>query len=86
MFWHTPQSPLDHYRSKYNNCRTPAMKNPVAFLNKLKLESKRMWKLNIVGPVSEPNQYVNPLTVVEKPNNKLRVWLDPKYLNQATSC
>ena len=45
-----------------------------------------MWKLDIVEPVSEPTQYVNPLIIVEKPNNKLRIWLDPKYLNQAISC
>ena len=36
-----------------------------------------------VVPVSEPNKWENPLIIVEKPNGKLQICLDPKHLNQA---
>ena len=62
---------------------TPARKIPKALLDKLKLELQRMQRLDIIGPVNEPTEWVNPLIIVQKPNGKLRICLDPKHLNQA---
>ena len=42
-----------------------------------------MIKLDVIEPVSEPNEWVNPLVTVEKPNGKLRVCLDPMDQNKA---
>ena len=43
----------------------------------------RIIKLDVIEPVSEPTEWVNPLVTVEKPNVKLRVCLDPRDLNKA---
>ena len=42
-----------------------------------------MEKLDIIERVFEPTEMVNSLVVVQKPNGKLRVCLDPKDLNKA---
>ena len=42
-----------------------------------------MIKLDVIEPISEPAEWVNPLVTVEKPSRKLRVCLDPKDLNKA---
>ena len=62
---------------------TPAWKIPIALLDKLKLELEGMRRLDIIEPVNEPTEWVNPLIIVEKPNGKLRICLDSKHLNQA---
>ena len=61
----------------------PARKIPIDLLDKLKLELERMQRLDIIEPINEPTEWVNPLIIVEKPNGKLRIFLDPKHLNQA---
>ena len=38
---------------------------------------------DIIEPVQKPMDWVNELVVVEKPNGKLRVSLDPRPLNKA---
>ena len=45
-----------------------------------------MQRLDIVEPESDPTERVNPLMIVEKPNGKLRICLDPKHLNQVIKC
>ena len=62
---------------------TPTRKLPIALLDKLKLELERMQRLDIIEPVNEPTEWVNPLIIVEKPNGKPQICLDPKHLNQA---
>ena len=42
-----------------------------------------MVELCIIEPVEKPMDWVNGLVVVEKPNGKLRVCLDPRPLNNA---
>ena len=60
-----------------------ARRVPIALRDKLKSELDRMIKLDVIEPVSEPTEWVNPLVTVEKPNGKLRVCLDPRDLNKA---
>ena len=62
---------------------TPARKIPIALLDKLKLELERMRRLDTIEPVNESIEWVNPLIIVEKPNGKLRICLNPKHLDQA---
>lgn len=58
----------------------PPRRVPVALQDKLKTELERMVSLNIIQKVTEPNQWVCSLVVVEKPNGKQQVCLDPKDL------
>ena len=50
---------------------------------KLKAELNRMMRLNIIDKIDGPTDWVSNLVIVEKPNGKLRVCLDPRDLNQA---
>ena len=61
----------------------PPRKLPIALREKLREELRRMVKMGIIKPVHEPTDWVNSLVVVEKPNGKLRICLDPKDLNKA---
>ena len=61
----------------------PPRRVPIALHQKLKAELDRMENLNIIERVFEPTEWVNSLVVVQKPNGKLRICLDPKDLNKA---
>ena len=59
---------------------TPVRKIPLSLKPKLEKELKRMVDLDIIEPVQ--TDWVNGLVVVEKPNGKLQVFLDPRPLNK----
>ena len=61
----------------------PPRKLSIALREKLREELRRMVKMGIIKSVHEPTDWVNSLVVVEKPNGKLRICLDPKDLNKA---
>ena len=42
-----------------------------------------MVKNGVITPIQEPTDWVNSLVIVEKPNGKLRICLDPRPLNRA---
>ena len=42
-----------------------------------------MVKMEVAVKEDEPTDWVNPMVVVEKPNGKLRICLDPGPLNKA---
>ena len=42
-----------------------------------------MVDLNMIEPVDEPTAWVNGLVILEQPNGKLRIFIDPGPLNQA---
>ena len=42
-----------------------------------------MVDLDIIKPIENPIDWVNGLVIVEKPNGKLRICLDPRPLNNA---
>ena len=66
---------------------TPVINPPrqvlFALKDKLKLELDRLEGLQMICKIEEPTSWVASLVVVEKPNGKLRVCIDPVYLNQA---
>ena len=62
---------------------SPARRVPIAVRDNLRSELERMIMLDVIEPVREPTEWVNPLVTVEKPNGKLRVCLDPRDLNKA---
>ena len=60
----------------------PPRRVPVAMQEKFKAELKRMQDSDVIVPVDEPTEFVNPMVIVEKPiTRKLRICLDPKNLN-----
>ena len=61
----------------------PPGRVPIAMQEKFKAELKHIQDLDVIVPVDEPTEFVNPIVIVEKPNTrKLRICLDPKNLNQ----
>ena len=42
-----------------------------------------MIDLDVIEPITEPTDWVSPLVIVEKPNGKLRICIDPRDLNKA---
>ena len=56
---------------------TPVRKVPHALKPKLEKELKRMVDLDIIEPIKKPTDWANGLLIVEKPNGKLRICLDP---------
>ena len=62
---------------------TPARRIPHSLKPKVEKELKRMVDLDIIEPVDESTDWVNGLVIVEKPNEKLRICLNPRSLNQA---
>ena len=56
---------------------------PLALKDRLKKELDRMQEQEVIERVTEPTDWVSSLVVVEKPNGKLRVCLDPRNLNKA---
>ena len=62
---------------------TSIRKIPFTLKPKLEKELKRMVDLDIIQPVLKLTDWVNRLVVVEKPNRKLWVCLDPTPLNKA---
>lgn len=63
--------PVLHYKKRI----------PLALLEKLRVELDKLVRDEIISPVDYPTDWVNNLQIVEKPNGKLRICLDPKPLN-----
>ena len=61
----------------------PLQREPFALKEKLKDELNRLEDLNMIRKVEEPTQWVSSLVVVQEPNGKLRVCIDPAHLNKA---
>lgn len=61
----------------------PVRRIPYSLQNKLKGELDEMIRLKVIEKVNKPTPWVNSIVLVEKPNGKLRICLDPRNLNQA---
>ena len=55
---------------------------PVALKEKVKNELQRMEQHDIIRKVEQPTDWVNSMVVVAKANDKVRICLDPKNLNE----
>ena len=56
---------------------------PISLHKKLKDELDRMVRLEVIQPIDEPTEWVSSLVIIEKPDGRIRVCLDPKPLNKA---
>nr|CAI5841731.1 unnamed protein product [Callosobruchus analis] len=59
-----------------------ARKIPFALKSKVKQKLDEMINENIIAPITEPTDWVHPIVIVPKPNNDIRVCMDPRALNQ----
>lgn len=59
----------------------PSRRIPISLRKPLEEELKRLCNNDIIEPVHEPCEWVSNIVIVEKPNKKIRICLDPKYLN-----
>ena len=61
----------------------PCRSVPIATREKLKAELERLVKINVIEKVDEPTEWVSQIVVVQKPDGKVRLCIDPKELNKA---
>ena len=61
----------------------PPRRVPFALKDKLKSERDRLDGVQMIRKVKEPTEWVSSLVVVEKPNGKSRICIDPVHLNTA---
>ncbi|CAB3981992.1 retrotransposon-like family member retr-1 [Paramuricea clavata] len=61
----------------------PSRTIPAALRSRVKEELDDMERKNVICKVEEPTDWVSSMVVVEKPNGKLHICLDPKHLNKA---
>ena len=75
------------YRIKIDSSITPVVHPPRKILftqrEKVKGELDRMEALGVICKADEPTEWVSSLVVVQKPNGKVHVCLDPRDLNKA---
>lgn len=60
----------------------PPRRVPYALRDRLKEALDKLVEDDVITQVTEPTEWVNSLVVVEKPNGKLRLCLDPTELNK----
>ncbi len=60
----------------------PPRRVPLALQARTLFELQEMQKNGIIEPVNEPTRWCHPMIVTPKPNGRLRVCMDPRYLNQ----
>lgn len=63
----------------------PIRRIPQALHSRVKHKLEQLEKEGIIAKVDKPTEWLNPLVIVEKKNNDLRLCLDPKFLNNAIS-
>ena len=78
------------YKIQFKSDAEPVIHAPrgvaIALKDKLRHELHRMKRLDIIAevPISETSEWVNSMVIVEKPDGKLRIFLDSSDLNKAT--
>lgn len=70
---------IDNYKPVVVPCR----KVPFQLMNKLKAELDKMVKDEVIVKVTEPTEFVNPIVLVNKINDNIRICLDPQTLNES---
>lgn len=61
----------------------PCRKSPIALKDRVKADLDKLVERGILIPVTKPTAWVSQMAVVQKPNGKLCICLDPQPLNIA---
>ena len=62
----------------------PTRRVPVAKLDKVNEELKRLCEEGIIRPVTQPTDWLSNMLIKKKPNGKLRICIDPgQTINKA---
>lgn len=69
-------------RENYKAVVSPSRKIPFGIRDKLKVTLDKMVEDKVITKVKEPTEFVHPIVLVNKPNNEIRVCLDPQNLNR----
>ena len=56
---------------------------PAALRDRVKADLENMERRGVIRKVEKATDWVNSMAIVEKPNGKLRICLDPQHLNKA---
>ena len=62
----------------------PTRRVPVAKLDRVNEELKRLCEEGVTRPVTQPTDWLSNMLIKEKPNGKLRICIDPRQtINKA---
>jgi len=61
----------------------PLRRIPIGVRDKVAAELQRLEADGIITPVTEPSSWISALLAVAKPDNRIRICIDPKPLNKA---
>ena len=67
----------------YEAVVVPCRRVAFGLIDPLKIELEKMLRDGIICKQTEPSEFVNPIVLVRKPDNTIRVCLDPQNLNSA---
>eukprot|EP00057_Strongylocentrotus_purpuratus_P021908 XP_011676382.1 PREDICTED: uncharacterized protein K02A2.6-like isoform X1 [Strongylocentrotus purpuratus] len=70
-------------RNDVNPVKCPPRTIPHKIRDKVKAEIERMEEIGVIERVTEPTDWVSQMTVVHKPDGRVRICLDPRGLNTA---
>ncbi len=60
----------------------PPRKVPLALQDEAKLQLGEMLRDGVIEHVTEPSEWVHPMQIAFKPDGRLCICMDPRYLNQ----
>lgn len=58
-------------------------KIPFALRDRLKQQLDKLMEEKVIEPVEKPTQWVNSMVVIEKPDGRLRICIDPRDLKKS---
>ena len=61
----------------------PARQVPITLRELMKKELERLQKLDVITPVTKPTDWVSQAMILQKADKSVRLYIDPRPLNQA---
>ncbi len=71
-----------HLKLKDMPKQFPPRRIALALQKQTRFELEEMQRDGIIEPITEPSEWCHPMLVTPKPNGRLRVCMDPRYLNE----